>query len=229
MEKLDIVSTSQNSKKIVKKFPLPSIDQLLAELDGAQVFTKLDCNGGFYQIVLHEDSQKLTTFITPFWRYCYKRLPFGISSGPDIFHREMTHILSGIPGVICDIDDVLVSGRNQQEHDQRLKMVLQIIEAAGVTLNEKWVFSVHKLKCIVHITSKEGIQVEPDKMRTIAVWGNSYFPEHYRFYGNRNELRNYYLVTPHTIMKILYLQLWGGLFLVLQDSWCLGLLVLETR
>ena len=80
----------------------------------------------------------------------------------------MTHILSRIPGVICDIDDVLVCGRNQQEHDQRLKMVLQIMEAAGVTLNEKCVFSVHKIKCIVHITSKEGIQVEPDKIRTIV-------------------------------------------------------------
>ena len=104
-----------NQTKSVKRenFPLPSVDELLAELDGAQVFPKLDCNSGFHQIVLHEDSQKLTTFITPFGRYCYKHLPFGISSGPEIFHREMTHILSGIPGVICNIDDDLVSGRNQ--------------------------------------------------------------------------------------------------------------------
>ena len=115
----------------------PSVDQLLAERDGVQVFSKLDCNSGFHQIVLQEDSQKLTTFIEPFGRYCYKRLPFGISSGYEIFHREMTHILFGIPGVICGIDDVLVSGRNQQKRDQRLKMVLQRMEAAGVTLNEK--------------------------------------------------------------------------------------------
>ena len=74
----------------------------------------------------------------------------------------MTHILSGIPGVICDIDDILVSGRNQQEHDQQLKMVLQRMEAAGVTLNEKCVFSVSEIKFIGHIISKEGIQVEPE-------------------------------------------------------------------
>ena len=124
---VEFTKLSQSVKR--EKFPLPSIDQLLAE----QIFTKLGCNSEFHQIVLHKDSQKLTTFMTPFGRYCYKCLSFGISSGPEIFHCEMTHILSGIPGVICNIDDVLVSGRNQQEYDQRLKIVLQKMEAAGVT------------------------------------------------------------------------------------------------
>lgn len=118
--------------------------------------------------MLHEDSQKLTTFITPFGRYCYKRLPFEISSGPEIFHREMTHILSGIPGVICDRDDVLVSGGNQPEPDQRLKMVLKRMEAAGITLNEKCVFSARKTKFIGHIISEDGIQVDPEKIRAIV-------------------------------------------------------------
>ena len=76
--------------------------------------------------------------------------------------------LSEISGVICDIDDVLVSGRNQQEHDQQLKMVLQRMEAAGVILNEKCVFSVSKIRLIRHIISKEEIQVDPEKMRAIV-------------------------------------------------------------
>ena len=100
-----------------ENFPLPTTDQLLAQLDGATVFTKLDCNSGFHQIPLHPDSQELTIFITMFGRYCYKCLPFGISSGPEVFYREMTCILEGIPGVICDIDDVLLFGRYQQEYD----------------------------------------------------------------------------------------------------------------
>ena len=111
---------------------------------------------------------KLTTFITPFGKYCYERLPFGISSGPEIFHREMTQILSGIPGVICDTDGVLVSGRNQQEHEQWLKMVLQRMETTGVTLNETFVLSVSEIKFIGHIISKEGIQVDPEKIRAIV-------------------------------------------------------------
>ena len=123
-------------------FPLPTTDHLLAQLDGATVFTKLDCNSGFHQIPLHPESQELTTFITPFGQYCYKHLPFGISSGPEVFHQEMTCILEGKPGVICDIDDVLGFGSNQQEHDSRLRIVLLKIKEAGVTLNEKCKFSI---------------------------------------------------------------------------------------
>ena len=80
----------------------------------------------------------------------------------------MTYILSGIPGIICDIDDVLVSGRNQQEYYQRPKIVLQRMEVAGVTLIEKCVFSVSEIKFIGHIISKEGIQVDPEKIRAIV-------------------------------------------------------------
>ena len=114
---VDLTKLNESVRR--ENFPLPSTDQLLAQLSGAKVFSKLDCNSGFYQIPLHEESQELTTFITPFGRYCFKRLPFGISSGPEVFHRETTHILH-LPGVIVDIDDVLISGRSQQEHDERL-------------------------------------------------------------------------------------------------------------
>ena len=78
-----------------------------------------------------EESQELTTFITPYGHFCYKRLPFGISSGPEIFQREMSQLLSGIPGVICDIDDILVSGKSKQEHQERLDLVLSRLEKAG--------------------------------------------------------------------------------------------------
>ena len=87
---VDFTKLNESVKR--KNFPISSVDQLLAELNGTQVFSKLDCNSEFHQIVLHKDSQKLTTFITPFGRYCYERLPFGISSGPEIF-REMTHFV----------------------------------------------------------------------------------------------------------------------------------------
>lgn len=162
---VDLTKLNESVKR--EKFPLPTTDQLLAQLSGATVFSKLDCNSGFHQIPLHEDSQELTTFITPFGRYCYKRLPFGISSGPEVFHREMTHLLAGIPGVICDIDDVLISGRNQQEHDSRVRTVLQRMKAAGVTLNEKCDFSASSIKFLGHIISAVGIQIDPEKVDAI--------------------------------------------------------------
>ena len=76
--------TKLNERVMRENYPLPSTDQLLAQLEGVQIFSKLDCNSEFYQIPLAEDSQELTTFITPFGRYCFQRLPFGISSGSEV-------------------------------------------------------------------------------------------------------------------------------------------------
>ena len=186
--RLCIDFTKLNESVRRENFPLPTTDQLLAQLDGATVFTKLDCNSGFHQIPLHPDSQELTTFITPFGRYCYKRLPFGISSGPEVFHWEMTCMLEGIPGVICDIDDVLVFGRNQQEHDDRLKLVLQKMKETGVTLNEKCKFSQDSVKFLGHMISKEGIQTDPEKVQAI-----SNFPRP----ANISELRRFLGMVNH--------------------------------
>ena len=158
---VDLTKLNESVRR--ENFPLPSTDQLLAHLSGAKVFNKLDCNNGFYQIPLHE-SQELTTFIMPFRRYCFKRLPFGISSRPEVFHREMTHILSGVPGVIVDINDVIISGRSRQEHDERLRSVLERMQEASFTLNEKCVFSVDTFRFLGHMISQEGIKVDPAKV-----------------------------------------------------------------
>ena len=72
------------------------VDEILAQIQGARIFSKLDANSGFWQIPLAEQSQLLTTFITPFGRYRFKKLPFGISSAPEHFQRRMNQILEGI-------------------------------------------------------------------------------------------------------------------------------------
>ena len=97
--------------------PLPKVDETLAQLTGAKVFSKLDANSGFWQISLAKKSQYLTTFITPFGRYCFNKLPFGISSAPEHFQKRMNQILSGLEGVLCLMDDVLVFGKDKEEHD----------------------------------------------------------------------------------------------------------------
>ena len=67
--------------------PLPDVDGNLAQLSGASVFIKLDANSGFWQIPLAESSKLLTTFIMPFGRFCFNKLPFGISSAPEHFQK----------------------------------------------------------------------------------------------------------------------------------------------
>lgn len=103
---------------------LPSVEQTLAQIDRAKYFSKLDANSGYWQIELNPDSAKLTTFITPFGRLYFNRLPFGITSAPEHFQRRMTEVVGDMEGVVCLVDDILVSGETQEEHDQRLVDVL---------------------------------------------------------------------------------------------------------
>ena len=104
--------------------PLPKVDETLAQLTGGTIFSKLDANSGFWQTPLSPESRPLTTFITLFGRFCFNKLPFGISSTPEHFQRRMSNILQGIDDVVCQMDDILVFGRTPKEHDDHLTTVL---------------------------------------------------------------------------------------------------------
>lgn len=84
------------------------------------------------QIELVKESAKLTTFITPFGYFRFNRLPFGIMSAPEHFLSEIVSVLEG---VVCLVDDVLVYGKMQEEHNQRLEAVLNRLSKAGLTLS----------------------------------------------------------------------------------------------
>ena len=82
--------------------------------------TKLDANSGYCQMKLDEDSQLLTTFITPLGRFCCTRGPYGLSSMQEIFNKRMDSIIDGLLGVAKSTDDFLVYGKTVEEHDSRL-------------------------------------------------------------------------------------------------------------
>ena len=109
---VDLTKLNESIKR--ERHPLQAVDQTLAQFADAKVFTKLDANLGFWQIPLAPKSQHLTTFITPFGRYCFTGMPFGITSAPEFFQREMSTLLRGLEGVICQMDHILVYGKNQQ-------------------------------------------------------------------------------------------------------------------
>ena len=151
-----------------ERHPLPAVEQSLAQLAGARVFTTLDANSGFWQIPLDRQSALLTTFITPFGRYCFHRLPFGITSAPEHFQRRMSNILTDLDGVVCMMDDVLIHGCTPEEHDARLEKVLQRLHDTGLTLNlQKCQFSQSEVKFLGQVVNKDGIHPDPDKVRAI--------------------------------------------------------------
>ena len=147
---------------------MPTTEQTLGKLAGAKVISKLDANSGFWQRKLKDSSKLLTTFITPWGRYCYTRLPFGISSAPEHFQKSMQRILEDLPGVECQMDDIIVYGANQAEHDERLEAVLTRLQQAKVTLNgEKCEFSKDTVKFLGQLVGKDGIRPDPSKVSAV--------------------------------------------------------------
>ena len=158
-----------NESVLREVHPIPKVDEILGKLSGATIFSKLDANSGFWQIPLSEDSRLLTTFITPVGRFCFNKLPFGISSAPELFQKRMGKLLEGLEGVVCLIDDVLVVGADQKQHDERLTRVLERIESAGVTLNpEKCEFSKSSVRFLGHCIDKDGVRADPEKTAAIC-------------------------------------------------------------
>jgi len=164
---VDLTKLNQNVCR--KCHMLPSVDHTLAQLNGATIFSKLDANSGFWQIKITKQSALLTTFITPFSRFCFNRLPFGIIFTPKHFQRRMSQILEGVEGVVCMMDDVSIYGCTQKEHDSCLIAVHDKIQASGATLNDqKCQFSETGITFLGHILDSTGIHPDPDKIQAIV-------------------------------------------------------------
>ncbi|GFO47142.1 Pol polyprotein [Plakobranchus ocellatus] len=141
---------------------------------------------------LDQQSRLLTPFLTPFGRFCMNRLPFGISSAPEIFQRRMSEILRDIDGVICHMDDILIHASNQDTHDERVRTVLQRLQQAGLTLNEKCEFSKPVIKFLGHIIDGHGIRAGPQKIEAIVEFPvPTNITELQRFLGMVNQLAKF--------------------------------------
>lgn len=104
-------------------YPIKTVEEVMTRMPGDKVFSKLDAQQGFYQVELDEESSTLCTFNTPYGRYRYKRMPFGISSAPEVFQSIMTQAFDDTEGVEVIVDDILVWGEDQGSHNKHLKEV----------------------------------------------------------------------------------------------------------
>ncbi|UYV76749.1 K02A2.6-like [Cordylochernes scorpioides] len=139
--------------------PMPVVDHMLGQRGEARFFLKLDANSGFHQIPLSPDCQHLTTFITPFGRYKYCRMPFGISLAPEYFQKVMSIILQGMDGVMCYLDDIPIFASDSKTHDRIFRLVLRKLKEAKVTLNKaKCVFGVPIINFLGHILDEDGVR-----------------------------------------------------------------------
>ena len=126
----------------------------------AKVFSVLDATSGNWQMKLDEESSKLRTFNTPFGRYRFLRLPFGIKSAPEV--------LEDIDGAEAIVDDILVWGRDIQEHDARLKRVLDRVQDVNLKLNQKKCqIRKKEITYVGHLLAKDGLKPDPEKVRAV--------------------------------------------------------------
>ncbi|XP_054257475.1 uncharacterized protein K02A2.6-like [Macrosteles quadrilineatus] len=164
------VDLSKLNNSVKRRFyPIPKIELSLAEIAGAKYFSKIDANSGFWQLNLAEESQDYTTFITPFGRYKFRKLPFGITSAPEEFQRRMSKALEGAKNCLVHIDDCLIWGRTKEEHDECLRAVLERVQANGITLNkQKSEFCKKTVTFLGFVLSKDGIKPDPSKVQAIV-------------------------------------------------------------
>lgn len=161
---------------------MPTIDDFLPRFTSAKFFSRLDIKEAFHQVELDEDSRYITTFITHMGLFQYKRLMYGIVIAPEIFQRILEQILSRCgKNTVNFIDDILVFGETESEHDEALESVLSTLKEYGVLLNkDKCVFKVQKLEFLGHTISSEGIQPSSDKIEALRKFRAPSCPEEVR-------------------------------------------------
>lgn len=165
---MDPGDLNRNIKR--EHYQIPKREEIASEMAGARYFSKLDAAQGFWQIKLDEKSSKYCTFNTPYGRYRFLRMPFGIISASEIFHRAMDNMLEGLEGVRCYVDDVVIWGSTLKEHNERLNKVLQRIRENGLKLNRvKCQFGVQEITFLGDKLSAHGI--EPDERKIKAILG----------------------------------------------------------
>ncbi|XP_055585535.1 uncharacterized protein K02A2.6-like [Uranotaenia lowii] len=147
--------------------PLPTLEDIRWKLNGAVYFSRLDIKDAFHQLELDDDSKPLTTFITHKGLFRYKRMVFGISCAPEIFQKVIEQILADCPNTINFIDDVIIIGKTEKEHDRRLECVLSFRDC-GILLNQsKCAFKLTTIDFLGQNFSMQGILPCEDKVQAI--------------------------------------------------------------
>lgn len=162
-------STGLNDALEADCHPLPHPDDMFAELAGSRFFSNIDLSDAYLQVEVEEESRKLLTVNTHRGLFQYNRLPPGVKSAPGVFQRIIDSMVAGIPGVKPYLDDILIAGKTQAEHDRSLHAVLERIQDYGFHLRiEKCRFSLPQIKFLGHIINKDGLHPDPEKTRTIS-------------------------------------------------------------
>ena len=146
----------------------PTVEEITHKLAGAKTFSKLDAKNGYWSVHLDAESQLLTTFNSPFGRYCYKRMPFGLVMSQDVFQHRMDQILEQCEGVIGIADDIIVFGDSQQSHDKNLHALMKVAAKSGLKFNSsKCTINQKRVAFFGMVYDEHGVHPDPSKVRAV--------------------------------------------------------------
>lgn len=160
--------TDLNRNILRRHYPLSTIEEISARIRNSTWFTILDCKRGFWQVKVSEESVKYLTFSTPWGRYSYQRLPFGLCSAPEVFQNLISSILQKFKNVEVSMDDILIHASSVENLRLLTKKVMEVLFEKGVRLNkEKCQFDKQSIKFLGHIVTAKGLKPDPDKIDAI--------------------------------------------------------------
>ncbi|GFR92756.1 Pol polyprotein [Elysia marginata] len=168
--KLTICLDPKDLNKVIKRthHKIPTLEEISHKFSGARYFSKLDAQHGYWAIHLDESSSKLTTFNSPFGRYRFLRLPFGLNVSQDILQMKMDQILERCPGTVGISHDVCVFGRTEKEHCKNLLNLMEVSRAKGLVFNStKCAIKQPQISFYGLIWDKEGVHPDPAKYDNI--------------------------------------------------------------
>ncbi|KAK4258952.1 hypothetical protein QN277_005343 [Acacia crassicarpa] len=162
-----------NKVTIKNKYPLPRIDDLLDQLVGSTVFSKIDLRSGYHQLRVKEGDVSKTAFCTRYGHYEFLVMPFGLSNAPPVFMGYMNQIFRPYLDkfVVVFIDDILIYSRNKEEHRDHLRTVLQVLRKHKLYAKlSKCEFWLREVKFLGHVVSAEGVAVDATKVDAVLQW-----------------------------------------------------------
>ena len=160
-----------NSQTIQNRYALPRIDELFDRLHGAKVFTKLDLTSGYYQIAIDPKDRYKTAFRTRYGHYEFNVMPFGLTNAPATFQTLMNDIFRDLLDVcvIVYLDDILVYSKNEEDHEQHLRQVLQRLKENQLYARlSKCTFFANSIEYLGHIVDGDGLRPNPELVQALV-------------------------------------------------------------
>ncbi|GJZ22698.1 putative reverse transcriptase domain-containing protein [Tanacetum coccineum] len=159
-----------NKLTVKNRYPLPRIDDLFDQLQGSSVYSKIDLRSGYHQLRVREEYIPKTAFRTRYGHYKFQVMPFGLTNAPAVFMDLMNRVCKPYLDkfVIVFIDDILIYSKNKQEHEEHLKLILELLKKEELYAKfSKCEFWIPKVQFLSHVIDSEGIHVDPAKIEFI--------------------------------------------------------------